>query len=38
MMHRGPPAQLVEFDDVGHAPMLMCDAQVRAVREYLLAA
>ena len=36
MTRRGPKAKLVEFDGIGHAPMLMEDAQVRAVREFLL--
>ena len=37
MTQRGPKAQLVEFPNVGHAPMLMTDEQVRVVREFLLA-
>jgi pimeloyl-ACP methyl ester carboxylesterase len=36
MTQRGPKAELVEFDAVGHAPMLMCEEQVRVVREFLL--
>lgn len=37
MMRRGPAARLVEFADIGHAPALMADDQVRAVRDFLLA-
>jgi pimeloyl-ACP methyl ester carboxylesterase len=37
MTQRGPKAKLVEFPNVGHAPMLMNDEQVRVVREFLLA-
>lgn len=37
MMRRGPKARLVEFDHIGHAPMLMADDQVAVVREFLLA-
>ena len=36
MTQRGPKAKLVEFEAVGHAPMLMCEEQVRVVREFLL--
>jgi len=36
MTQRGPKAQLVEFDGVGHAPMLMADDQVHAVRTFIL--
>ena len=36
MTQRGPKAELVEFEGVGHAPMLMCEEQVRVVREFLL--
>jgi len=36
MTQRGPKAQLREFAGVGHAPMLVADEQVRAVREFLL--
>jgi pimeloyl-ACP methyl ester carboxylesterase len=36
MMKRGPHARLVEFDGIGHAPMLMADDQIAAVREFLL--
>jgi pimeloyl-ACP methyl ester carboxylesterase len=36
MTQRGPRAKLVEFPGVGHAPMLMDDAQVSAVRAFLL--
>ncbi|HUF20841.1 MAG TPA: alpha/beta hydrolase [Burkholderiales bacterium] len=36
MTRRGPRAKLVEFPNVGHAPMLMCSDQVEVVREFLL--
>ena len=36
MTQRGPKAQLREFTGVGHAPMLVAETQVRAVREFLL--
>lgn len=36
MTQRGPKARLMEFADVGHAPMLVAEDQVRAVREFLL--
>lgn len=36
MSERGPRATLVEFNGVGHAPMLVQPDQVRAVREFLL--
>jgi pimeloyl-ACP methyl ester carboxylesterase len=36
MTQSGPQAELVEFDAVGHAPMLMCEDQVSVVREFLL--
>ncbi len=38
MTRRGPHAQLREFADVGHAPTLVADDQVQAVRTFLLAA
>ncbi len=38
MTRRGPKAKLVEFPGVGHAPMLMDDAQIRVVRDFLGAA
>ncbi len=37
MTRRGPRATLVEFDGVGHAPMLVQPDQVRVVRDFLLA-
>lgn len=37
MTQRGPKARLVEFAGVGHAPMLMADDQVSAVRDFILA-
>jgi pimeloyl-ACP methyl ester carboxylesterase len=36
MTQRGPRARLVEFAGVGHAPMLMHDEQIAAVRDFLL--
>ena len=36
MMTSGPKAKLVEFQGMGHAPMLMADDQVEAVRAFLL--
>jgi pimeloyl-ACP methyl ester carboxylesterase len=36
MTERGPRARLVQFDGVGHAPMLVQTEQVAAVREFLL--
>jgi pimeloyl-ACP methyl ester carboxylesterase len=36
MTQRGPRAQLVQFDGVGHAPMLVQPEQVAAVRDFLL--
>ena len=38
MAQRGPKARTVEIPDVGHAPMLMDEAQVAVVREFLLPA
>ena len=32
---RGPRASLVEIPGVGHAPMLLDDAQIAPVREFL---
>ena len=37
MTRRGPRAELVEFAGVGHAPALMAEDQVDAVRSFLLA-
>ena len=37
MTQRGPKARLVEFAGVGHAPMLMAEDQINAVREFLTA-
>ncbi len=37
MTQRGPRARLVQFDGVGHAPMLVQPEQVAAVRDFLLA-
>jgi pimeloyl-ACP methyl ester carboxylesterase len=36
MVDRGPRARLLEFAGVGHAPTLVADDQVRAVRQFLL--
>jgi pimeloyl-ACP methyl ester carboxylesterase len=36
MTQRGPRARLVQFDGVGHAPMLVQPEQVTAVRDFLL--
>jgi hypothetical protein len=38
MTARGPKAKLIEIEGVGHAPMLMDEAQVAPVREFLLGA
>lgn len=38
MTQRGPRVTLVEFQAVGHAPMLMLDEQITAVRGFLLQA
>ena len=37
MTQRGPKARLVEFEGVGHAPTLIAEQQIAAVREFLLA-
>ena len=37
MVSRKPGTRLVEFPGVGHAPMLMADDQITAVRSWLLA-
>lgn len=36
MQTRGPRPRMIEFPGVGHAPMLMADDQIAAVREFLL--
>lgn len=36
MTKRGPKPKLIEFAGVGHAPALMADDQIAAVREFLL--
>jgi pimeloyl-ACP methyl ester carboxylesterase len=36
MTQRGPRAKLVEFAGIGHAPALMADDQIAAIREFLL--
>lgn len=36
MTERGPRARLIEFAGVGHAPMLMHEEQIAAVRDFLL--
>ncbi len=37
MTQRGPKPRLVDFDGIGHAPMLMTDDQIAVVREFLIA-
>jgi len=36
MTQRGPKPRLIEFAGIGHAPVLMADDQIAAVREFLL--
>ncbi|MDR2259807.1 MAG: alpha/beta hydrolase [Azoarcus sp.] len=36
MGKRGPRATLVEFPGIGHAPMLMAEDQIAAIRDFLL--
>lgn len=36
MTQRGPRPRLVEFAGIGHAPALMADDQIAAIREFLL--
>jgi pimeloyl-ACP methyl ester carboxylesterase len=36
MTTRGPKAKLVEFSGIGHAPMLMAEDQIAAIREFLV--
>lgn len=36
MTRRGPRPKLVEFEGIGHAPMLLANDQIRAVRDFLL--
>jgi len=36
MTQRGPKAELIEFSGIGHAPMLMDEAQIHPVRDWLL--
>ncbi|MGH6958966.1 MAG: alpha/beta fold hydrolase, partial [Dongiaceae bacterium] len=38
MQRRGPKAKLIEFAGVGHAPALMSEGQISAVRDWLIAA
>ena len=38
MTQRGPRAQVIEFAGIGHAPALMADDQIAAVRDFLVAA
>jgi pimeloyl-ACP methyl ester carboxylesterase len=35
MTTRGPHAALIEFPGIGHAPWLMSDSQIKAVRDFL---
>jgi len=37
MTERGPRAQLVQFEGIGHAPMLMADEHISVVLDFLLA-
>lgn len=37
MRTRGPQAELVEFAGIGHAPALMADDQIAAIRDFLAA-
>jgi pimeloyl-ACP methyl ester carboxylesterase len=37
MGQRGPRAQLIEFAGIGHAPALMADDQITAIRDFLAA-
>ena len=37
MRERGPHAELVEFAGIGHAPALMADDQIAAIRDFLAA-
>jgi pimeloyl-ACP methyl ester carboxylesterase len=37
MLRRGPPTELIEFPDVGHAPALMAQEQIDVVTSWLLA-
>jgi pimeloyl-ACP methyl ester carboxylesterase len=36
MAQRGPRAKLVEFAGIGHAPALMADDQIAAIRDFLV--
>lgn len=36
MQTRGPRPRMIEFAGIGHAPTLMADDQIRAVRDFLL--
>ncbi|MDR2014713.1 MAG: alpha/beta hydrolase [Azoarcus sp.] len=36
MAERGPRAKLIEFPGIGHAPMLMSEDQITAIRDFLL--
>ncbi len=35
MMRRGPKAEVVEFEGIGHAPWLMAEDQIKVVRDFL---
>ena len=37
MTRRGPKAEVVVFEGIGHAPWLMVEDQIKAVRDFLLA-
>lgn len=36
MRKSGPRAQVVDIEGVGHAPWLMCEEQIRIIRDFLL--
>ena len=35
MQNRGPRAQLIQFEEVGHAPTLVQPDQIKAVEDFL---
>jgi pimeloyl-ACP methyl ester carboxylesterase len=36
MTQRGPKAEVIEFEGIGHAPWLMADDQIKVIRDFLL--
>jgi hypothetical protein len=36
MRKSGPRAQVIDIEGVGHAPWLMCEDQIKIVRDFLL--